>query len=141
MFSAFIDSIEPYKEKMAMVLFQFPPWFDCKRENVHYLRWCKKMMGNIPCALEFRHRSWFMPEYIDKTLQFMKSEHWIHSICDEPNAGISSVPTVLEVTDPDKVLVRFHGRNVHGWNKRDGQNWREVTVLVPIQQSGIEGMG
>lgn len=129
MFSAFIDSLEPYKEKMALVLFQFPPWFDCKKENVHYLRWCKEMMGNIPCALEFRHRSWFAPEYIHKTIEFMKNEHWIHSICDEPNAGISSVPTVLEITDPDQVLVRFHGRNVHGWNKRDGQNWREVRYL------------
>lgn len=31
MFTAFKDSLQPYVEsnKLAMVLFQFPPWFDC----------------------------------------------------------------------------------------------------------------
>ena len=76
MFQAFKDSLEPYIEadKLAMVLFQFPPWFDCKRENVEYLRWCKKDMGDIPCALEFRHQSWFTPRYLKQTLDFMKVE-------------------------------------------------------------------
>lgn len=137
MYTAFIDSLEPYQKKLAMVLFQFPPWFDCKKENVEYLRWCREEMGDIPCALEFRHQSWFLPEYIDKTLDFMKNENWIHSICDEPQAGESSVPTVLAVTGPDKVLVRFHGRNVQGWNKRTGQNWREVRYLYRYNQKEL----
>ncbi|MGJ7920123.1 DUF72 domain-containing protein [Neobacillus sp. LXY-4] len=129
MFTAFIDSLEPYQAKLAMVLFQFPPWFECKRENVDYLRWCRDAMGDIPCALEFRHSSWFTPEFTQKTIDFMKKENWIHSICDEPQAGVTSIPTVLEVTNDDKVLVRFHGRNIYGWNKRTDQNWREVRYL------------
>ncbi|MDQ0155295.1 DUF72 domain-containing protein [Robertmurraya andreesenii] len=131
MFSAFKDSLEPYikSKKLAMVLFQFPPWFDCKKENVQYLRWCKAAMGEIPCALEFRHQSWFMPAFYEKTLQFMKEEGWIHSICDEPQAGAGSIPTVLKPTNNEKVLVRFHGRNVHGWQKKTGVNWREVRYL------------
>jgi uncharacterized protein YecE (DUF72 family) len=137
MFNAFIDSIEPYQEKLAMVLFQFPPWFDCKKENVDYLRWCKELMGEIPCALEFRHQSWFHPEFKQRTLDFMKSEKWIHSICDEPQAGNTSIPTILEVTDPKKVLVRFHGRNIHGWNKRTDQNWREVRYLYRYNQQEL----
>lgn len=49
MFHAFKESLEPYIEanKYAMTLFQFPPWFDCKRENVEYLRWCKKRNGGF----------------------------------------------------------------------------------------------
>lgn len=131
MFQAFKDSLQPYieAEKLAMVLFQFPPWFDCKRENVQYLRWCKEEMGDIPCALEFRHQSWFLPEMRDKTIMFMKKEGWIHSICDEPQAGVGSVPTILTPTTSDKVLVRFHGRNVHGWQKKKDVNWREVRYL------------
>lgn len=131
MFSAFISSLQPYleAEKLAMVLFQFPPWFDCKRENVQYLRWCKQQMGAIPCALEFRHRSWFEPSMQEQTLQFMKREGWTHSICDEPQAGISSIPTILKPTDHKKSLVRFHGRNVHGWNRNKHENWREVRYL------------
>lgn len=143
MFTTFIDSLEPYQHKLAMVLFQFPPWFDCKRENVDYLRWCKNAMGDIPCALEFRHRSWFSPEFTPKTLDFMKQEGWIHSICDEPQAGISSIPTILEVVNPEKVLVRFHGRNVHGWNKneRNGQDWRDVRYLYRYNKQELQEWG
>lgn len=129
MFQAFRDSTAPYKEKLAMVLFQFPPWFDCKRENVDYLRWCKQEMGEIPCALEFRHQSWFKQEFRQKTLAFMKNENWIHTICDEPQSGLGSIPIVLEGNHSENALVRFHGRNVHGWQKRNRENWREVRYL------------
>lgn len=132
MFAAFCDSLRPYKEdgKLAMVLFQFPPWFDCKRNNVDYLRWCRAKMGDTPCALEFRNRSWFTDDLKPKTLQFMKEEKWIHSICDEPQAGNGSVPTVLETTSDENVLVRLHGRNIVGWNQKTaGDNWREVRYL------------
>lgn len=131
MFNAFKGSLQPYIEskKLAMVLFQFPPWFNCTKENVDYLRWCKAQMGDIPCALEFRHQSWFYPQYKEKTIQFMKSQKWIHSISDEPQAGEGSIPIILEPTSEEKVLVRFHGRNVHGWQKKNAENWREVRYL------------
>ncbi len=135
MFQAFRDSLTPYIEsnKLAIVLFQFPPWFDCKREHVEYLRWCKKQMGDIPCALEFRHQSWFRSSFYDRTIQFMKEEEWIHSICDEPQSGEGSVPTVLESLGKKSVLIRFHGRNTHGWQKRT-ENWREVRYLYRYNQ-------
>lgn len=140
MFSAFKLSVEPYIEsgKLGCVLFQFPPWFDCNKEHVDYLRWCKDKMGDIPCALEFRHESWFFPKYENRTLEFMRKEGWIHAIVDEPQAGERSIPTVLEPTTSDKVLVRFHGRNVHGWNKASGgKSWREVRYLYRYQDSEL----
>lgn len=140
MFHAFKESLEPYIEanKLAMVLFQFPPWFDCKRENVEYLRWCKNVMGDIPCALEFRHQSWFTPRYVRQTLDFMKEEKWIHSICDEPQSGEGSIPAILEAIDSEKLLIRFHGRNVHGWQKRQAENWREVRYLYRYNQQELK---
>ncbi|TCN26905.1 DUF72 domain-containing protein [Mesobacillus foraminis] len=139
MFQAFLDSLQPYKEasKLSMVLFQFPPWFDCQRENVELLRWCRDKMGDIPCALEFRHQSWFKDDMKTKTLDFMRNENWIHSVCDEPQAGEGSVPTILEATTPDKILVRFHGRNVHGWNYKSGQNWRDVRYLYRYNEKEL----
>ncbi|WP_077214488.1 DUF72 domain-containing protein [Bacillus dakarensis] len=139
MFQAFKESLTPYSEagKLAMVLFQFPPWFDCKRENVSYLRWCKEEMGDFPCALEFRNQSWFTPNLIKQTLQFMRDEKWIHSIRDEPQSGEGSVPTVLQSTHSEKVLVRFHGRNVHGWQKRKDVNWREVRYLYRYNEQEL----
>jgi len=142
MFQAYIESLIPFikNNKLAMVLFQFPPWFDCKRENVEYLRWCKQQMGDIPCALEFRHQSWFTPQYKQSTIEFMKAENWIHSICDEPQAGEGSIPAILQSTNSEKVLVRFHGRNVHGWQKqkRSREDWREVRYLYRYNQQELQ---
>ncbi|AXN38631.1 DUF72 domain-containing protein [Peribacillus butanolivorans] len=132
MFKAFRDSLEAYQKagKLAMVLFQFPPWFDCKRENVNYLRWCKAEMGDTPVAIEFRNQSWYRPNMFQQTLDFIQKEGWIHAVCDEPQAGEGSIPIVLESIHPDKTLVRLHGRNIHGWQKpSSGDNWREVRYL------------
>lgn len=139
MFDAFRLSLQSYIEagKLAMVLFQFPPWFDCTRENVDYLRWCKSEMKDLPCALEFRNQSWFSGNMRDKTLAFMKEEGWIHTVCDEPQAGEGSVPIVLSAVDPEKALVRFHGRNLHGWQKPAADNWREVRYLYKYNRQEL----
>jgi uncharacterized protein YecE (DUF72 family) len=133
MFQAFKDSLRPFQQanKLAMVLFQFPPWFDCRKENVNYLRYCKRMMGEIPVALEFRHQSWFSEVYRAGTLAFMEQEGWIHAIADEPQAGEGSIPIVPVATNSDKTLIRLHGRNFHGWTKPKNAdtNWRDVRYL------------
>lgn len=140
MFETYIDSLSPYQEanKLAMVLFQFPPWFHCGKENVEYLRWCKQQMRDIPVALEFRNRTWFSEQYQDKTLAFMQSEGWIHGIVDEPQAGEGSIPTVLQPTSRNKTLIRMHGRNVFGWNKATaGDDWRAVRFLYQYNESEL----
>ena len=131
MFAAFQTSLQPLVKsgKLAMVLFQFPPWFDCRKKHVDVLRYCREQMREIPVALEFRHRSWFSPRFYEKTLSFMEKENWIHSICDEPQIGDGSIPTVLHPTDQNVTLVRFHGRNKQGWLRPAEGNWREVRYL------------
>ncbi len=131
MFQSFIASIQPVIEacKLKAILFQFPPWFDCTKANVDTLKVVKSKMGNLPVALEFRHQSWFIPKLRDKTLAFMQREGWIHSICDEPQAGEGSVPIILHSTVEDLTIVRFHGRNVQGWSSTGNANWREVRYL------------
>lgn len=131
MFHAFNLSLTPMVEagKLAMVLFQFPPWFDCTRENVTYIRYCKEQMGPVPLAIEFRNQTWYQAKYIDKTLSFLEQEDWIHTVCDEPQAGDGSIPIVLQATNKEKTLVRLHGRNRAGWRKNGQKNWREVRYL------------
>ena len=132
MFEAFLGSIRPVivAGKLKVVLFQYPPWFECNRQNVDALRYTRERMGDVPVALEFRHQSWFTPQMREKTLQFMEREGWIHSIADEPQAGKGSIPIVLQPTSKRLTLVRFHGRNVQGWNKTGGdEEWREVRYL------------
>ncbi|KIL36882.1 hypothetical protein SD71_05690 [Cohnella kolymensis] len=139
MYAAFRESLRPIvgTGKLTAALFQYPPWFDCAKENVRTLRDTKERMDGIPCALEFRHQSWFAPEYREKTLAFMQEEGWIHSICDEPQAGIGSVPTVLQATDPEVTIIRMHGRNVSGWNQSSAPNWREVRYLYQYNQQEL----
>ncbi|MEK4028299.1 DUF72 domain-containing protein [Pseudobacillus sp. FSL P4-0506] len=139
MFKAFIESLAPMKQagKLAMVLFQFPPWFDCQRKNVEYLRYCKELMGDLPLAVEFRHQSWYSPDFLEKTITFLKNEKWIHTVCDEPQAGEGSVPLVLRATDAEKTLVRLHGRNKQGWQKQGNKNWRDVRYLYRYNEEEL----
>ncbi|CAM4220915.1 DUF72 domain-containing protein [Paenibacillus phoenicis] len=131
MFQAYLDSIRPVVEagRLKAVMFQFPPWFDCTAEHVRQLRAIRKWMGNLPLALEFRHQSWFTPANRERTLEFMRQEGWIHIVCDEPQIGRGSVPTVLEPTDPELTIVRMHGRNAAGWSQASAPNWREIRTL------------
>lgn len=131
MFQSFRESIKPVIEagKLKAVLFQYPPWFECNRHHVDLLRLTKDRMKNIPLALEFRHQSWFSPEMREKTLHFMRKEGWIHSICDEPQVFPGSVPTILEASNEDLTILRFHGRNTKGWISGGVSNWREVRYL------------
>lgn len=139
MFQAFKESILPLQKanKLKMVLFQYPPWFDCQKKNVDLLRYTKEKMRDIPCALEFRNQTWFYPQFRNQTLKFMEQEGWIHTICDEPQAGIGSIPIVLEATHEQMTLVRFHGRNVHGW-LNTGENWRAVRCLYRYNKQELE---
>jgi uncharacterized protein YecE (DUF72 family) len=131
MFRAFRAFVEPASAagKLGMVLFQYPPWFACSKGNVETLRRVRDRMAGLPLALEFRHQSWFAEGMRDRTLAFMKREGWIHSVCDEPQAGEGSVPTVLRATHSGDTLVRFHGRNAEGWVRKEGRDWREVRYL------------
>ncbi|MCZ8514515.1 DUF72 domain-containing protein [Paenibacillus filicis] len=131
MFRSFKESVKPVLDagKLKAVLFQYPPWFECNRNNVTLLRATKKRMETIPVALEFRHQSWFSPEMREKTLLFMREEGWMHSICDEPQVFPGSVPTILKPTHEELTVVRFHGRNTEGWTSSRTKDWREVRYL------------
>jgi uncharacterized protein YecE (DUF72 family) len=67
----------------------------------------------------------------------MEQEGWIHSIADEPQAGEGAVPLVPVATDSDMTIVRMHGRNVQGWNKQEGVDWREVRFLYKYSEEEL----
>ncbi|MBW7475113.1 DUF72 domain-containing protein [Paenibacillus oenotherae] len=141
MYHAFLESIAPMREagKLLAVLFQYPPWFDCTRTNVEVLRAAKARMGDTPCALEFRHQSWFAGVMRDRTLEFARREGWIHTVCDEPQAGEGSVPIVEAASDDRLTIVRLHGRNKEGWVSAAGQpNWRDVRYLYRYSEQELE---
>lgn len=133
MYNLFRLSMTPLQEagKLAMILVQFPPWFDCKKENVNEIRQVCKQLHGFDIAVEFRHQSWYSPAFRQQTLRFLTDMNVIHSVCDEPQAGEGSIPFVPVTTRSDKVLLRFHGRNVPGWRNTTGDDeaWRKVRYL------------
>lgn len=142
MYQAFIQSIKPMQEagKLAMILVQFPPWFDCTREHVDEIRQIAKALQGFDLAIEFRHQSWYSLPFQEKTMQFLRSLRLIHVVCDEPQAGEGSVPLVPIVTREDRVLFRLHGRNVHGWRNTfgDTEAWRTVRYLYDYHEDELD---
>ena len=141
MFALYKESLAPLVEanKLGMVLVQFPPWFDCQKKYVDYIDEVRERLQDLPLAIEFRHQSWYYPEFKEKTLAYLKSHDWIHSVCDEPQAGEGSIPLVPVSTREDQVLFRLHGRNVHGWrNPGNDQKWREVRYLYDYNKKELE---
>ncbi|AOV06971.1 DUF72 domain-containing protein [Sporosarcina ureilytica] len=142
MYQLFIQSIRPLVEagKLAMVLVQFPPWFDCVKEHVDEIRTICEKLNGFDIAIEFRHQSWYSPPYKRKTIDFLRELNVIHTVCDEPQAGEGSIPLVPISTRADKVLFRLHGRNIYGWRNTSGddKSWRTVRYLYDYNTEELE---
>lgn len=137
---AYKESIEPVVKagKLNALLFQFPPWFDVKKENIQKMRQIREWLKDYPVAIEFRNQSWYREAYRERTLSFLEEEGFIHTVCDEPQAGEGSVPAVVRATNKDKTLIRLHGRNVHGWEKNGHKDWRAVRFLYNYNEEELK---
>lgn len=143
MLEAYRKTFLPMKEagKLAYVLCQFPPWFDCQQKHVQYLKWLREELRDFPAALEFRNDSWFNKEFYDKTIKYMEEDNWIHTVCDEPQIGEKSVPFVPVATNKTHTFVRLHGRNKAAWQKPSkGEEWRNTRYLYDYNEEELREM-
>lgn len=140
LFDAFKEMLAPLQEshKLAMVLVQFPPWFDCSSQNIKYILYVKQQLQDYPMCVEFRHQSWFNDQFKEETLSFLTEHQIIHAVVDEPQVKDASIPLVNRITS-DIAFVRYHGRNVHGWTKKDmtDQKWRDVRYLYNYNETEL----
>ena len=143
LFDQFKDMLQPLMDesKLAMILVQFPPWFDCTVPNITYIRYVREQLKDFPICVEFRHQSWFNDQFKEETLAFLTQQRIIHAVCDEPQAGQGSIPLVNRITH-EKAFVRYHGRNVHGWTKKDmtDEAWRDVRYLYDYSESELQDL-
>ncbi|MBC7237733.1 MAG: DUF72 domain-containing protein, partial [Chloroflexi bacterium] len=118
--AAFRDSLQPLREagKLGAVHFQFPPWYVLKPENIEYILHLRELFAEDRISVEFRHRSWLEGDHLPGLLGTLREQAIGLTVVDEPQLGSGSVPTVLEVTNPELTLVRFHGRNYKKWYAR-----------------------
>jgi uncharacterized protein YecE (DUF72 family) len=61
-FHEFIESLEPFGERLHCVLFQFPPYRE--RDDDGIVRLLESVPRHLRCALEFRHESWHSPDVL-----------------------------------------------------------------------------
>lgn len=130
-YQTFEDCLMPMQQagKLYAVLVQFPPWYDAMPKNMAYIRKMNQRLTHFQLAVEFRNQTWFDSQHREATLNFLREEKIINVICDEPQAGVGSIPFVPEATT-DQVMFRFHGRNLHGWrNVGNAEHWRKVRFL------------
>ena len=116
----FASSLHPLEEagKLKAVLLQFPPFFVRNPRNIAYLLWCRERLASFTVAVEFRHRSWFEEGASSHTLQLLAENRMVNVVCDEPQIGQGCIPMVVEITNPELVICRFHGRNAQMWYKK-----------------------
>lgn len=117
---SFKEALSPLmnKGKLGILVFQFPPWIQYKKQNLDYILSCKNAMGRIPIAVEFRHGSWLTPDNQDTVFHFLRKHQITYITADEPQYGtLATVPFVPQLT-ADIAYFRFHGRNKENWLKK-----------------------
>jgi uncharacterized protein YecE (DUF72 family) len=114
----FIEALAPLKDagKLGAVHFQFAPWLLRNREGLAHVRHCVEKMEGHLLAVEFRNKSWFDGDNLEKTVAFERELGVVHTIVDGPQGFANCVPCVWEVTHPRLALLRLHGRNKDTWN-------------------------
>ena len=115
----FSGAVEPLRAagKLRALHFQFPPWFVATDRSRSYLSQVREMFPADLLAVEFRHRSWLVPQERERTFALLRDLQMIYTIVDEPQGESNSVPPLVTVTNPALAIIRFHGRNQETWNK------------------------
>lgn len=113
-----LESLKPMIEQgnLFCLLAQFPSYFDCRRENVDYLRILRQLFPQMPIAIELRNNSWYDSAFLAQTRAFMQEQNFSLVIVDEPKKLSTTIPFDTYVTNSSFVFFRFHGRNDIGWN-------------------------
>jgi uncharacterized protein YecE (DUF72 family) len=110
-FKYFLSSFQPMIEsgKLLTFLAQFGPVFFKNSAGKDYIRKFREHFKNLPLTMEFRHKSWLVPEEQQDTFDFLRKNNLSYAVVDEPKIR-SLAPLVPEATT-DLAYIRLHGRN------------------------------
>jgi uncharacterized protein YecE (DUF72 family) len=114
----FLHALGPLQDsgKLGAVLMQYPEWFTAKRANRVELAAMRGRWPELPVCVEFRSPTWLAtPDDRDQTLGILRDLGLAMVVVDAP--AVSKLPAVIEVTNPDLAVVRFHGRSDDTWKK------------------------
>jgi uncharacterized protein YecE (DUF72 family) len=110
------EGIKPLQKQLAAILIQLPPDFTWTIANRYYLAYLLDSLQDFPVAVEFRHVSWAR----DSVFAELERRQVTLVTVDAP-ALPRLFPCVDLVTNPALFFVRFHGRNLQGWQSGNMQ--------------------
>jgi uncharacterized protein YecE (DUF72 family) len=113
----YFDALAPLVERhrLSSIVVQLPPWFDATRGNVRHLQSLRERFPEAPFSVEFRNRTWLLPERRERVFALLRAEHMTYVVADEPVVERAGIPLVPAVTCPRLALLRCHGRNRAAW--------------------------
>jgi uncharacterized protein YecE (DUF72 family) len=132
----FLDALVPLREagKLGAVMLQFPKWFTPSREAARELAVARERLGDCPATVELRHRDWFSDRLLPRTFRLLRALKFSYVAVDAPPGMESSVPPVMEVTNPDLAMFRFHGRRESTWEAKNEEVAERYRYLYERQQ-------
>lgn len=105
--------------KLGAVLFQYPPWFVPRRENRREVEALSERLPLYLVSVEFRSPMWMAkPRDRERTLAMLEEHELVFVCVDAPK--VSGLQSVLAVTNPKLLLMRFHGRSESTWKDTSG---------------------
>jgi uncharacterized protein YecE (DUF72 family) len=116
----FREGLEPLRAsgQLGSILLQYPRWFFPSHESREQILEAKERLGDIQCAVEFRHGSWLNEKNAERTIRFLSDNDIPFVMTDGPQGFKSSMPAELAVTSSELALVRFHGRRAETWEAK-----------------------
>jgi uncharacterized protein YecE (DUF72 family) len=76
-------------------------------------------LGDTPATVEIRHRAWATERIASRFFALLSDLEFSYVAVDAPAGLESSVPPIMEVTNPRLAAFRFHGRRVATWEARN----------------------
>jgi uncharacterized protein YecE (DUF72 family) len=112
----FTAALRPLHEagRLGAVLFQYPPWFGPRKDNRAEVAALRRRMPDYRISVEFRSPRWTQEERDRERTFGLLEEHGLVFVgVDAP--AVSGLPRVLAITNPELLVVRFHGRSEATW--------------------------
>jgi uncharacterized protein YecE (DUF72 family) len=101
-------------DKLGSILFQYPRWFVPRRDNRREVEALRERLPDYRIAVEFRSPMWLAEERDrERTLAMLEEHGLIFVGVDAPE--VSGLPRLFAATNPELLVIRFHGRSDSTW--------------------------
>lgn len=116
----FLDACRPLHAagKLGAVFLQYAPWVAPSKESPAMLERAIERLDGMPIAVEFRNAEWMSERLRPRTFDLLRKLGASYVGVDEPQGTPTSIPPVVEVTQPRLSVIRLHGQRADTWAAR-----------------------